>query len=218
MRKNKFITLEQMGDITADILNNSGYSLEWKGTIEAVPIEDIIEFDHGLEWRWGDLSHLSEENEKAMAAIYPKSREIILNFDFRDLFKEKFGTMMFSLAHEFGHWVLHAEDVEGLQNSMFENDVFYCRSNGSKTPIEHQADVFASCLLMPEAIITPMIQDLWNKKGQITWNQLYHIADGFQVSISALTIRLQQLRLLYIDNNKKIYYSRDEATGQQVLF
>jgi hypothetical protein len=61
MGKNKFITIEQMGDIAAKILNNSGYSLEWKGSVEAVPIEDIIEIDYGLEWKWGDLSYLNDE-------------------------------------------------------------------------------------------------------------------------------------------------------------
>lgn len=216
MGKNKFITIEQMGDIAAKILNNSGYSLEWKGSVEAVPIEDIIEIDYGLEWKWGDLSYLNDE--KVMAALYPRSRELVLNLQFQDLFKEKFGTMMFSLAHELGHWMLHAEDVEGLQTPMFENNVFYCRGNGEKTPIEYQADLFASCLLMPEAIITPLIQNLWSKDGRVTWKQLYQIAEEFQVSISALTIRLQQLRLLYIDGNKYIYHSREEAMGQQILF
>jgi len=216
MATNRFITLGQMRDITSDILSSTGYPLQWKGSVEAVPIEDIIEIDYGLEWKWGDLNGISEE--LVMAALYPGTREIILNQSCRELFNEKYGTMMFSLAHEFGHWILHAEDLEGLQLDLFENYVFYCRSNREKSRIEYQADLFAGCLLMPETIIVPMIQDLRNTKMEITWQRLYRIANDFQVSISALTTRLEQLKLLYIDSRKIIYRSREEAMGQQKLF
>lgn len=216
MERNKFITLDEMRDIAADILSHTGYSLQWSGSIEAVPIEDIINIDYGLEVKWGDLDHVSDE--PVMAALYPRSRKIVLNSSFKDLFKEKYGTMMFSLAHEFGHWILHAEDKMGLQNTLFENDVFYCRSNVRKSRIEYQADLFAGCLLMPMEIINPLIQDMWNKEKLVTWEQLYRIAGEFQVSISALTTRLQQLDLLYIDGNSNIHQSREEAMGQQIIF
>lgn len=215
MERNKFITLDEMGVITADILSHTGYPLQWSGAIEAVPIEDIIEFDYGLEWRWEDLDHVS--GEPVMAAIYPRGRKIVLNSSFQGLFKEKYGTMMFSLAHELGHWVLHAEDKMGLQNTLFDDDVFYCRSN-VKSRIEYQADLFAGCLLMPVEIITPLILELWNKEKLVTWEQLYRIAGEFQVSISALTTRLGQLDLVYIDGNSNIHQSREEAVGQQALF
>lgn len=216
MERNKFITLDEMSGITADILSHTGYSLQWSGSIEAVPIEDIIDIDYGLEVKWGDLDHVSAE--PVMAALYPRSRKIVLNSSFKDLFKEKYGTMMFSLAHEFGHWILHAEDKMSLQNTLFENDVFYCRSNVRKSRIEYQADLFAGCLLMPVEIITPLIQDMWNNAKLITWEQLYRIASEFQVSISALTTRLNQLNLVYIDSDSNIHQSREEAVGQQVLF
>lgn len=216
MERNKFITLDEVRDITADILSHTGYSLQWSGSIEAVPIEDIIDIDYGLEVKWGDLDHVSDE--PVMAALYPRSRKIVLNSSFKDSFKEKYGTMMFSLAHEFGHWILHAEDKMGLQNTLFENDVFYCRSNVRKSRIEYQADLFAGCLLMPVEIITPLIQDMWNNAKLITWEQLYRIASEFQVSISALTTRLNQLNLVYIDSDSNIRQSREEAVGQQVLF
>jgi len=137
-----------------------------------------------------------------MGALYPKDREIILNISCKDLFREKFGTMIFTLAHELGHWVLHVEDVTNMQIPLFEDDVFYCRSSQNKSPIEYQADLFAGCLLMPEEIVSPLIQDLLNEKSRITWGHLYNIAKDFRVSISALTTRLQQLNLLYIDIGK----------------
>lgn len=115
-------------------------------------------------------------------------------------------------------WVLHVEDVTNMQMSLFEDNVFYCRSNQNKSSIEYQADLFAGCLLIPEEIISPMIRDLLNKQSRITWGQLYNIAEDFEVSISALTTRLQQLKLLYIDSNKVIHSSKEEAIGQQRLF
>lgn len=214
-KKNKFITLDQMRDLTSSVLYKTGYPLQWNGMIQAVPIEDIIEIDFGIEWRWGEFDQA--DDELVMAALYPKRKEIILNVSCRELFREKFGTKLFSLAHELGHWVLHAEDITGMQMSLFEGDVFYCRSNLERSPIEYQADLFAGCLLMPEAIIRPLMKEL-NAKTMLTWQELYNIADGFQVSISALTTRLQQLNLLYIDRNKGLHCSKEAAMGQQILF
>ncbi len=216
MRRNNFITLNKMRDITTSILDRTGYPLQWNGSIQAVPIEDIIEFDFDIEWNWGNINHLSDGC--AMAALYPKEKEIILNVSCKDLFKEKFGTMMFTLAHELGHWVLHIEDVTNMQISLFEDGAFYCRSHQNKSPIEYQADLFAGCLLMPEEILSPLIHDLLNKNSGITWRNLYNIAKDFEVSISALTTRLQQLKLVYIDSNKVIHNSKEEAMGQQRLF
>lgn len=216
MGRSNFITLNEMKDITTSILHRTGYPLQWNGSVEVVPIEDIIEFDFGIGWKWGNINHLSDDF--VMAALYPKKREVILNVSCKDLFKEKFGTMMFTLAHELGHWVLHVEDVANMQIQLFEDDVFYCRSSQNKSPIEYQADLFAGCLLMPEEIISPLIHDLLNKEARITWGHLYNIAKDFEISISALTTRLQQLNLLYIDSNKGIYSSKEEAIGQQRLF
>lgn len=164
----------------------------------------------------GNVNHPSSDG-LVLAALYPKRREIILNELCRDLFKEKFGTKLFSLAHELGHWILHVEDVNGMQLSLFEDDVFYCRSS-QKSPIEYQADWFAGCLLMPEAILSPLIMDLQNDKTIITWPYLYSIAKTFRVSITALTTRLDQLKLLYIDSEGAIHRSPEEAMGQNSLF
>lgn len=154
MGRSNFITLNEMRGITTSILHRTGYPLQWNGSVEAVPIEDIIEFDFGIEWKGGNINHLSDGF--VMAALYPKEREVILNISCKDLFKEKFGTMMFTLAHELGHWVLHVEDVTNMQISLFGEDVFYCRSSQNKSPIEYQAALFAGCLLMPEEIVSPV--------------------------------------------------------------
>lgn len=43
MGRSNFITLNEMKDITTSILHRTGYPLQWNGSVEAVPIEDIIE-------------------------------------------------------------------------------------------------------------------------------------------------------------------------------
>lgn len=50
-------------------------------------------------------------------------------------------------------------------------------------------------------------------EGGLSWPSLYRLTDTLRVSISALTIRLQQLNLLYI-KDRIIYSSEEEASGQ----
>ena len=59
---------------------------------------------------------------------------------------------------------------------------------------------------------------LKNNKS-IDWHDLYEMKDAFEVSISALTTRLKQLKLIYIDEkNKKIYSSEEAAKGFISMF
>jgi Zn-dependent peptidase ImmA (M78 family) len=67
------------------------------------------------------------------------------------------GRFNFSLAHETAHWVLHRGHVELLRTT--EDPLggpvvapsIICRTSQQKARIEVQADIFASCLLMPRA-------------------------------------------------------------------
>jgi len=51
MVRSNFITSDQMKTITESILYKTGYPLQWNGSVEAVPIEDIIEIDFGIDWQ-----------------------------------------------------------------------------------------------------------------------------------------------------------------------
>jgi Zn-dependent peptidase ImmA (M78 family) len=129
------------------------------------------------------------------------------------MFLEKMGTMNFSKAHELGHWVLHiTEQQEYEQLSFYEHETFYCRSFSKKPPAEIQADMFAASVLMPRDVICGAINQL-KARGKVTFPDLYKLKDEFEVSISALTTRVQELNLLYIAD-KKIYSSKAEAMGQ----
>jgi Zn-dependent peptidase ImmA (M78 family) len=204
--------------ITENILTDAGYSLNCTGDPRAVLVDEIIEFHYKLDISWEEISHFCQE-DLTMAAIIPKERKIILNDSCKNLFEEKIGTLNFTMAHELGHWVLHVEDKLNQQTEFsFDNidDTFYCRSFSKKPPIEYQADMFAGCLLMPKPIIAPMVNVLKETSNTIKFPQLYRMCDLFQVSISALKVRLHELNLLYIHNGS-IYKSKEECCGQLTL-
>lgn len=214
----RFIKLSEMESITEKILTEVGYSLDCTGVPSAVLIDEIIEFRYKLDISWEEISHFCQD-DLTMAAIIPKERKIILNDSCKNIFEEKMGTLNFTMAHELGHWVLHVEDKQNRQTELaFDNinDTFYCRSFSEKPPIEYQADMFAGCLLMPKPVITQMVNLLKETCPVIKFPQLYRMRDLFQVSISALKVRLHELNLLYIHNGA-IYKSKEECCGQLTL-
>lgn len=211
-----FITLDKMETITEGILTQYGYPLSLDGNPNAIPIDEIIEFHYNLDINWEPIDHFDQDG-LVMAAIIPSRRRIIMNESCKELFKIKNGTMNFTMGHELGHWVLHVEDKFNQQIAFsFEEDkeVYYCRNFSKKPPEEFQADMFAGCLLMPKPIIVYLVDLLRSTCGVIKYPQLYSICDIFNVSISALKVRLHSLNLLYIDEIGKIHRSREDYDGQ----
>jgi Zn-dependent peptidase ImmA (M78 family) len=207
-----FISQEKMESITQNILMEYGIGIDAFNTCFPIPIEEIIEFHFELSILWEDIDHFNP-NEMVMAAIIPSEKTIVMNESQRPFFEDKIGTMHFTFAHELGHWVLHASDESQLCFDLFTNKkVFYCRSKSIKPPVEYQADLFAACILMPKHMMINEINKM-REEGRIDWPSLYQLADTLCVSISALTIRLKQLNLLYI-KDKIIYLSEEEASGQ----
>jgi Zn-dependent peptidase ImmA (M78 family) len=76
--------------------------------------------------------------------------------------------------------------------------------------------MFAASILMPKAIIAGAINQI-KETRQVVFPDLYKLRDQFEVSISALVNRVNQLGILYAVDNK-VYSSKAEATGQLVLF
>jgi len=96
------------------------------------------------------------------------------------------GRERFSVAHEIGHWNLH------------RGRAFRCRVDDmvqnfdSNAELEKEADDFASHILMPTSIFQPIIKSI-PKPGL---KDLKEIAEEFQVSIQAVSIRLATLDTL----------------------
>jgi Zn-dependent peptidase ImmA (M78 family) len=186
----------------------------------------------------------------ALGGLDPKKRILSINSDYDNLFKEKPGLERFTEAHELGHWDLHVDEANFSHPSLFDakdNSELFLRKDTNKgnaiyiiknswldpeiykaigqnlkkhdTPqIARQVEKYASFLLMPTALIQNYLKGI--NSNIYNWPALYKMAEEFQVTISALKIRLTQMKLIYISNNfsdKKIYHSKEEATGQGSL-
>ena len=93
------------------------------------------------------------------------------------------GRKRFTIAHEFGHYMLHAE----------QQDHFECRDDdietgGDRRNIETEADVFASTLLMP-------LDDFRKQVAgePVNFDLLGHCADRYGVSLTAAALRWTQI-------------------------
>jgi len=206
MQKYRFISPDEMEQITSNILIEAGMDIEWSGRVESVDIDSLIEFKYNLNISWENIDYLDIKSE-ILAAINPATQTIIMNESKKELFIEKMGTMNFTKAHELGHWVLHVLGLHGQVKEYSEDkSVYFCRDYVKKEPEEVQADMFAANILMPRKIITGAIDDLVSRKGKVRFSDLYELKDAFDVSISALVNRTKALNLLkYDDDTKEIF-------------
>lgn len=152
--------------------------IEELGIASAQEIDvEAIAFDSGINVMYEELdgceATLVGFGSKAIATVSPSSSR---------------GRERFSVAHETGHWLLH------------RGKSFRCRADdivqnyGADIRLEKEADEFASHLLMPTSIFQPAIKAA-NRPGL---NDLQDIAEQFEVSMQAVSIRLATLDTLPI--------------------
>ena len=84
----------------------------------------------------------------------------------------------FTVAHEIGHFVLHPERVRSERGGV---------TNWGSRDLEREADTFAAELLMPEHLVRQLVLEEGADPGRL--------ADRFDVSVQAMTIRLARLGL-----------------------
>lgn len=133
---------------------------------------EAIAFDSGIDVRYqmldGCEATLVGFGSKAIATVSPSSSR---------------GRERFSVSHEIGHWLLH------------RGKSFRCRADdivqnySADIRLEKDADEFASHLLMPTSIFRPIA----NATKQLGLNDLQKIAEIFNVSMQAASIRLAKL-------------------------
>ena len=110
-----------------------------------IPVEDIIERYLGLRLLYDDLYRVFGRD--VLGAVYVESKAICINERLFESSSE--GRLVFTIAHEVGHWVLHRQYIE-TQEKDGSRQIIVSKKGNSKETIEWQADYFASCLLMPE--------------------------------------------------------------------
>jgi Zn-dependent peptidase ImmA (M78 family) len=185
-----------------------------------IPVEDIIERYLGLRLLYDDLHRVFGRD--VLGVVYVESKAICINERLFESSSE--GRLVFTIAHEVGHWVLHRQYLE-TQEKDRSKQVIVSKKGNSKETIEWQADYFASCLLMPEKETREAFERVCSPEPLIVKNSMNGVgggsgeepfveqwpfiaaamceAGGFSnVSKHAMIIRLQDLGLL-INKTKK---------------
>ena len=193
-----------------------------------IPVEDIIERYLKLNLSFDDLTE--KLGPGVLGATYVEASLICIN---ERLFENKSeGRLVFTCAHEVGHWILHRRFVNRAERCGREKNVIICRTGNAKEPIEWQADYFASCLLMPENGVREGFErafgreclELYNEKSSFHANALLfdpsienwpfiaaavcEAGNFTNVSKQAMIIRLLELGLLVNLTGARIGWSK----------
>jgi IrrE N-terminal-like domain len=185
------------------------------GTPLAPPIDvDLIgEVVCDLRWDWDLLAEPT--GTTIWAGLYPHERLVVLNERHTATFSAKPGLERFSKAHEIGHDVVHV-DKATLHHPMLPGfappGTFICR-DGDKSWRERHAEWFAGSLLMPRGMFVEVARQF----NLLRWSSLYDLASVFEVTISALRVRLAELKLNFVDARGNIHRSEAESAGQILL-
>ena len=216
------------------------------GAISAppVPLDRIIENCFDLNILWEPIEE--KDNECILGGLCPDKKQIILNEAHLDLFKSKPGLEYSTKGHELGHWDLFVKkDLIG-QPELFnvagasflmrsgkesQNNIRILIANMWRSPEAYKilaelekgkddqltrrlVDKYASMMSMPTVLLRKVCADY----DLMKWPNLYDIARVFNVTISALRVRLEQMNMIYVDGKTKtIYRSKEEFSGQLAL-
>ena len=184
-----------------------------------VPVDEMVELYLGLSLEFLDMQKLFGVDD-VHGALWVNEKRVGIDQRLDPAtYPAMLGRYHFTLAHEAGHWRLHRQLFlrRANQHSLFpegkERPVYICRSNDTE-PIEHQANRFASCLLMPREILKRawhewrdgmdpiFLPDLLAENGtngtdeMIMENAVRPLAGKFQVSPEAMRIHAEGMSLL----------------------
>lgn len=155
--KLRFRQPQEFEDESAQLLAEYGHKY---GMITAppVPVDEIVELYLELTLEFLDMRTLFGVGD-IHGALWVNERRIGIDVCLDPAENEAMlGRYHFTLAHEAGHWRLHRQLFlrKANQPKLLPDDAprpeYICRSSDSE-PIEVQANMFASCLLMPKEMV-----------------------------------------------------------------
>lgn len=204
-----------------------------------IPIDLIAEHVLDLDLTWDAIEELP--GETILAGLIPAERLIVLNDRHLALFQDKPGLERSSKGHEMGHWDLFVDrstldhpTLPGVaspgQEPVFRGSpagtvqvfrgllrlpggVEVIRELVSRADHPEEARAvnrYAAAISMPREFMRERIA----QQRPRAWPELYELARECDVTISALTVRLDQLNLLHVDADGQIHESRAHAAGQ----
>jgi hypothetical protein len=162
-------------------------------TPRATPVEDIA-MDHGvvcLEAKLtGCLARLVRKGNRGVIRTKLGIREP--------------GRKRFAIAHELGHWFLHEK----------ESQYFVCTAEQMRdykgSPLEVEANIFASELLMPTYLFRPLAQD-----APPTLEIVSDLSATFVTSLTATGMKFVDLNrhecVLVLSTNGKVIWSKQKG-------
>ncbi len=210
----KFLSDSHIEGTAARLLNR--YDALY-GAVSAppVPVERILEDVLDLSILWDDISE--PPSQSILAALDPGSKIVVFNESRRTVITDTPGLYYTVLAHEAGHWEVHVDQghlaQQPLPNLGRDFSCLYRSSGPGQDPREIQAHRFMGFLLMPSGLLKEAIEGV----DLLSWPTLYGLRERFQVTISALKVRLERMGLLYVTDEGELYPSRQEYEGQMRL-
>lgn len=204
-----------------------------------VDVEKFGDLVLGLSILWEAIEELP--GEEVLGGLKADERLIVMNERRLPALQAKSGRLRLTLGHEMGHWDLFVDKSKLDHPSLFDATpgMFGYRSTASGRLVQvmtkllsceegreilrkiharadkpdeaRSVNRYAAAILMPREII---VEDA-GKIDRTRWPNLYRLAERYDVTISALVVRLEQLDMLCLDQaTKTLYPSRDAATGQ----
>lgn len=163
--------INEFEELTSNILINNDMFKVPVDVVKIANLNDMAVYE-------GDL-----EKSVSGAIRYNKEKE---NFEILVNKNDTRERKRFTIAHEIGHFFLHKEI---LMNDEIHIDIMYRMPNEDEEQKKRERDVdyFAGALLMNKTLLTKM----YNESNTIT-----ELANIFDVSVSAMTVRLDILGLL----------------------
>lgn len=196
----------------------------------AIPVDMVVESALGLTLELDDLSKRLGAQD-ILGATWIQSKTVVIDQSLEPSENPAMeGRFNFTLAHEAGHWVMHAHQIADIpeQATLFDISTapsIVCRSSQRKESMEWQADRFASYLLMPEDRIMNFWREIRGGLNQymafeeieaIKAQSEYSIpvtqvakdmAEHFRVSGQAMQIRLEGLKLILAEQPEPDLFS-----------
>ena len=206
-----------------------------------IPIEDIIEKDQKLHIEFDDLHRRfgvarggSGAEVDIFGAIFLETGKIVIDESLDPEERPSIeGRYRFTLAHEGGHWRLHRRLVQANSGQGSRQPTVVCRSSRAKERVELQANLYASCLVMPRKLVRQAWCQFENDYPRVLRRQDRIVVPGdtedemtlirvfdrmrddeaarrlawqFFVSPIAMRIRLERLGLLYREGRPALFF------------
>lgn len=172
--------------------------------------DDLVDkLDLGLVW-----DDVPENGGPVILGLLdPNDRVVVLNQRHLAELEANGGRLRrFTVAHEIGHWLLHADAARSGTLSLLQDGRVWCRT-GSRDPVERQADMFAGRLLIPQDLLRAELPGTdWHG-----WPIVYRLADRFVVSATAMMVRLSELGWAHRDSDDTPMSGRPPVEGQAQL-